>query len=1115
MAKSSGKKTTGDTLQRIGATSLAVTMALATVGGNAIIATAAPAKTAEKNSVKQSQSNTVYSALIGDQTVDLTQAEDGTYTGTVDEYTGRPSQTIAIVSNADGLKVDTVTGHDKPNPDDLTTVGVVNQTGVMTYTGKFATSSEPDAPTADVNITVNYTNTLGKEVTVVDGQNDGQFKDGKATASDVTLDDDDQPTIDEITLSDGTKLPITWDQNVSTRFVDDHTETFKNGVATGIVPAPDGYQGDGWNVTVNIQAVRSDTWTTVIGGKTFDLTAHEDGSQTLDVTDKLAEYPTKQLEVSGSNGKMIVLDLQTKPTASVTDTIGQIHVTGTATYHADATVDNPSITVTVPYEYTYGDKLTLGGNLSGELTETNSFWTATIPSQTIANDGTISLTNIEFSNGEKLPVTWGKPSLGFENNAINITATGSASGPVTVTDPASDQQVSYMVRLPNITATRTDTWKATVNGTDYDLETDKTDGSQSLTLVKPLGQYPDAQASYTSSNGVKGKIDLTVTKPDTSLTDKLGVINVTGVGAYTQDANGDLINGGTPKFDIQAPFAYATGSEITLKSTGGKNIAFTRDKNGTFTATASNLKLDTKNTPSANTLELSDGSKAAITWDKTPTVVDMPTENGTVKYVRLHGTASGKITVTDPTSKAQQDATYTISVDADRAQDASFSKLVVEQTNAKGEKTTIDVPNFTPNTHEYTITLPNTAVGDAYALATTTGVDATVSKQKLTLGDGSTRIMKISVNGVEYTVNVKFVASDLKPDSPAKLTGIYVNMSGEHKKGQLIANWDPNRLDYVITLPDTTTSPYILPEAADGVTIKAGNVIQSAQSSKQEWTVTDTATGVSRVYSVTVTRPVKTAVTEFTPKEPVKQKQTAQPDNDKDTALDSHGYVDQTGKYIPVEKNEYQIPEGGTFSYEAKAGQSATVNISNVGMTYTYTVNVLAPDGQTFSQHVYKVTYITTATHKAELSGIAVDGKLINGFKPEQHEYTVSVNDPNQWTIVAQYDKTTGMSVMTEKNGANATITVTSGDNLTTTTYKVHVTQKILSGDGTVGVGGLAETGANVTFMAIGVLVLAVLAGIAYAVQRLLRHGKNLPESAEPTQESDTTSEDTQSNEAQ
>ncbi len=66
-------------------------------------------------------------------------------------------------------------------------------------------------------------------------------------------------------------------------------------------------------------------------------------------------------------------------------------------------------------------------------------------------------------------------------------------------------------------------------------------------------------------------------------------------------------------------------------------------------------------------------------------------------------------------------------------------------------------------------------------------------------------------------------------------------------------------------------------------------------------------------------------------------------------------------------QGSYEIPEGGTFAYKPKNGQSATVTVAHEGMTYTYTVNVLAPDGSTFAQHTYTVTYITAATHKAQL----------------------------------------------------------------------------------------------------------------------------------------------------
>ena len=155
-------------------------------------------------------------------------------------------------------------------------------------------------------------------------------------------------------------------------------------------------------------------------------------------------------------------------------------------------------------------------------------------------------------------------------------------------------------------------------------------------------------------------------------------------------------------------------------------------------------------------------------------------------------------------------------------------------------------------------------------------------------------------------------------------------------------------------------------------------------------------------------------------------------------------------------------------------------------MTYTYTVSVLSPDGATFTQHDYTVTYITTATHKAELTGISVDGKLINGFDPNKTSYEVSVDNPDKWTVVGQYDKDSGMSITINKNGADATLTVTSGDGLVSKDYKVHVTKKLFGGAGTAGVSDLAQTGVNTGIIGLVIIVLVAAGGLlAVAVKRL------------------------------
>lgn len=617
----------------------------------------------------------------------------------------------------------------------------------------------------------------------------------------------------------------------------------------------------------------------------------------------------------------------------------------------------------------------------------------------------------------------------------------------------------------------TEPWSTTVEGKKYFLSV------KDHTASAVLDQSASYPGDITVTDGAR-KITLSPDYQNVTVEsgDKLGQLNVSGTAVYKQAADATKP---TPAFDVTLPFAYTSGTPVTVD---GTETELTKVDGGKYHADYAGPTLDESNKPSTDTVTLT-GIKTTlpIKWGKDVQVVDKGTGDTVSKFVRLTGTASGDVTIQDAASKKSVTVPVEVDVTADRAQDKSFTDLTVTRTNAKGETTVYDGAKdfnvkFNPDTHEYTLTLPADAVGDSYTLGLTHGVDAQASKPTLTLGEGASRMLKVNVNGADYTVNVKFQPADLKADSPAKLTGLYVNKTGENTKGDLIDNWDPNRLDYVLALGEKDPSPYVLPEAPDGVTIKGGNITQNAQSTRQEWIVTDTATGTSRIYSLTVTRPVKTAVTEFKPADPAKQASTVDPANQQDTALASHGYTDKTGKYVTSDKDSYIIPEGGTFAYTPKNGQSATVTVAHEGMTYTYTVNVLAPDGTTFAQHTYTVTYITAATHKAQLTGILVDGTAVNGFDPAKHEYAASVNDPDEWMVSPQYDKASGMTVSTEKKGADATIAVTSGDGLVKTTYKVHVTRKPFGGNGNNAL-GLASTGVGIGWVGWLIGILAIIGG--------------------------------------
>lgn len=649
---------------------------------------------------------------------------------------------------------------------------------------------------------------------------------------------------------------------------------------------------------------------------------------------------------------------------------------------------------------------------------------------------------------------------------------GKISGPVVYTN-ADDSAPKFTLTVTDyeIVEDQAAQWNATVEGETYPLDVNGDTASKDLPEV----------ASYPG--------DITVTDGTTTITlipehqnvtvksgDKLGQLNVSGTAVYKQAADATK---NTPAFNVTLPFAYTSGNPVTVD---GTETELTKSDDGKYHADYAGPTLDESNKPSTDTVTLT-GIKTTlpIQWGKDVQVVDKGTGDTASKFVRLTGTASGEVTIQDDASKKSVTVPVEVDVTADRAQDKSFTGLTVTRTNAKGETTVYDGAKdfnakFNPSTHEYTLTLPADAVGDSYTLGLTHGVDAQASKPTLALGEGASRVLKVNVNGADYTVNVKFQPADLKADSPAKLTGLYVNKTGENTKGQLIDNWDPNRLDYVLALGEKDPSPYVLPEAPDGVTIKGGNITQNAQSTRQEWIVTDTATGVSRTYSLTVTRPVKTAVTEFKPADPAKQDSTVDPESQQDTNLASHGYTGKDGKYVVSDKGSYEIPEGGTFAYEPKNGQSATVTVAHEGMTYTYTVNVLAPDGSTFAQHTYTVTYITAATHKAQLTGILVDGTAVKGFDPARHEYNASVNDPDEWMVSPQYDKASGMTVSTEKKGADATITVTSGDGLVKTTYSLTVTRKPFGGNGNNAL-GLASTGVGIGWVGWLIGILAIIGG--------------------------------------
>lgn len=380
--------------------------------------------------------------------------------------------------------------------------------------------------------------------------------------------------------------------------------------------------------------------------------------------------------------------------------------------------------------------------------------------------------------------------------------------------------------------------------------------------------------------------------------------------------------------------------------------------------------------------------------------------------------------------------------------------------------------------------LPFAAAADQFSLSTNTGANVhDVHVAQGVLHDG-TRVFTLSytadkLEGAKIIPESHTLRVTVPFDAPKREVG---NMDAALEtitlNGQPIEGFNDNQVDYTVHV-GADEKVKLSPKPRDGQTVVAGDISQTAYTVKQSWTVTKG--NQRRVYTVTVVRDHETPTADeaFTPNAfdgRVSNLDNTDPAN---TLLASVGFT-QGDMYAPQNKDTFTIPEGGTFGYESYKGQVVTESSVKVSpMTYKITLGVLSADRDHWQAHEYTVTYLTKATHKAELTGINVDGVAIPDFNADKTEYTVGVDNPERYTVVPQFDKMSGMSVSTHKDGRTVTITVTSADGLETRTYMLHVMSKPVA--------KLAQTGSSV-LLAVALAGVAALAGVGMVMWRKRKH---------------------------
>lgn len=594
-----------------------------------------------------------------------------------------------------------------------------------------------------------------------------------------------------------------------------------------------------------------------------------------------------------------------------------------------------------------------------------------------------------------------------------------------------------------------------------------------------LTAIPDTTAVITPKGKNTGfdPVNVTLKGSDQTATPAgLGRVTVTGKATGTHDDK-------THKpLTVSVAWRVEQGEAVTVDGI----TSFDRNKDGLYVG-ALQVGLNAHNTPvDPDTGARVDGIRTpgaatpvALTWSAASS--SKPDEQNRVTAVQRTASLTGVLNV-DWTgfdgAKGTVGQQWRIDATATRTTDAHVTASLL-RVAADGSTRTLPIDDAR-------MTLDSGAATDHYAIVFDKGPDAQVSAvQSTPLSGRPGRLFSWTQNGVKHTLTLDFKAAPIEKDSPAKLTGIYVNYSGARTKGRLIDGWNPNRLSYVLSIDKDAPSPYILPVAGDGVSVKATDTRQTADGAAQTWTVTARANGVSRRYTVTVIRQRDwmTADERFVPAQPVEIKGDVQATNT-DAALESIGWRDSSGAYHRLDGDRVTIPEHGTFAYQPKTGQVATVSQVRLhGTTWRYVIGVLAPDGSTYRETRVDATYLTAATHAAALTGLKVDGRDVKGFDPARTSYRVGVANPDKWVVSPLFDRTSGMSVDTAKDGRQARITVTSADGLAKRVYTVTAADDPAARAGQV----LAQTGVTGLPAAAAALFLGVLAAGVAAVRRFAR----------------------------
>lgn len=158
-----------------------------------------------------------------------------------------------------------------------------------------------------------------------------------------------------------------------------------------------------------------------------------------------------------------------------------------------------------------------------------------------------------------------------------------------------------------------------------------------------------------------------------------------------------------------------------------------------------------------------------------------------------------------------------------------------------------------------------------------------------------------------------------------------------------------------------------------------------------------------------------------------------------------HPDVTQYVITLPTGASKQQEPALPSISYLTSAPrQTVELELGKLGET----TNLIVHSEDKTMTNTYQLLIQAEPSHNAELNGIIVNGRAIEGFEAGRHYYSVQIDEPNvdlQWGSDDNFQ-----TIKQSNNGDTYYIHVTAQDQVTTSTYEVIIYRQAESDDATL-----------------------------------------------------------------